>query len=345
MDPGSSAPLSDPRGALERLAARAGASFPALTAARERTAARTAEATAALAAAGPAAGAGAGVSVCVFGSWARAELTDASDDDWAVLLDDGEPAAARALLDHARSVLGSDERGPGTQGVFGDVIEAPRLARDIGLDEDTNTNTTRRMLLLLESLELHGSARGAALDRILARYLDQTLTDFQPPRFLLNDLVRYWRTICVDFEGKQAAAGTHDAKWAMRNAKLRTSRKLLFAGGLVPLLLCRTCRAHEMPAFLRRWLDAPALDRLAAAFLLVDAEEAGVRTLDAYDRWLALNGDPVARADLASVSFATRERSAVFGEVRAIGETFENGLVALLFSTQLGQVTRKYAIF
>jgi hypothetical protein len=41
--------------------------------------------------------------------------------------------------------------------------------------------------------------------------------------------------ICVDFAGKEREGRD---KWGLRNAKLRASRKVLFAGGLIPVLEC-----------------------------------------------------------------------------------------------------------
>jgi hypothetical protein len=339
VDPGSPADLGDPAGGVERLEEAAGVAFDHLRAARELTARRSADVSEVLGRVGTLDG----LSTCVFGSWAREELTTDSDDDWAVLV--GRPFApydADVLREvvAAQAVLGEGERRPGAQAVFGEPICVPDLWARIGLDADTNTNLTRRMLLLLESRELHGDVRRSAIEQILGRYLHESHAPGQPPRFLLNDVVRYWRTICVDFEGKAP-----DSKWASRNAKLRTSRKLLFAGGLVPVLLCHLCEPSATAGFLTRWFDAPALDRVSTAFLFAGLIDPGARALAAYDRWVGLMAQPDARAELETLTFATRDSSALYAEIREIGRQFEDGLGALLFSSSLGRLTRTYAIF
>ena len=343
MDLGSAPLLEDPSGALMRLSDRTGGNFQALRAARVRTDRRVAEACLALARQP----ASTRVSTCVFGSWARGELTDESDDDWAILVsqqfeaDDDDVCSERMA---AAAVLGVGDQHPGAQEIFGAPFDVTKLVLKIGLDADTNTNLTRRMLLLLESRELHGSVRAQAIAAVLARYLSEPVKPYRPPRFLLNDLVRYWRTICVDFEGKGGRGGD-DPKWATRNAKLRTSRKLLFAGGLVTVLLCQLKSDVEMPGFLTRWFDATPSDRLAAAFIYAGLEEAGARALTFYDRWLGLIADGRVREALRAVTFDTRDESELFAEIRNIGVGFQRGLDALLFGRALGPITRTYAIF
>jgi hypothetical protein len=75
---------------------------------------------------------------------------------------------------------------------------------------------------------------------------------------LLNDLTRYWRTICVDFEGKHRDTQGNDPKWVSRNAKLRTSRKLLFAGGqaMVEPVFAQTKHNRRINQFQRRGRSA-----------------------------------------------------------------------------------------
>jgi hypothetical protein len=158
--------------------------------------------------------------------------------------------------------------------------------------------------------------------------------------------MRYWRTVCVDFEGKHPLeGGGDDPKWVTRNAKLRTSRKMLFAGGLIPVLLCHLREASEMPDFLRAQLRAPPTDRLAAAFLGEEMVDEGARTLAAYDTWIGMLRDGHTRDELKTLTEATRDASPLFQEIRRLGRCLDRGLLALLFDTRLGAITRSFGIF
>jgi hypothetical protein len=288
------------------------------------------------------------VSVCVFGSWARHELTAGSDHDWALLTaqptDDKDPEIAGAMR-AAKRHLGGKDHGPGSQEIFGVPFDVHTLAHNVGLEDDTNKNLTRRMMLLLESAALTGSIHAPGWKAVLDRYMNEGVKDFWPPRFLLNDLIRYWRTVCVDFEGKHRDTHDTDPKWVPRNAKLKTSRKLLFAGGLIPILLCHRYEKEQMKAFLARWLPAPPLDRLSAAFRWAQAEAEGARALDAYDRWIAIQQDSQARATLKTLTRQTREDSDLFRDIKAIAEQFERALLTLLLDSRLRQLSRELILF
>ncbi len=345
MDPRGATPfLDNPTGAWEHLADQAGVAVPNLIAARDYTRERIHALRGRLADESNAAG----LSICVFGSWAREELTPDSDDDWAVV--SAEPFNAYdstvvSAVAIAQRHLGVEDRAPGSQKIFGVPFDVENLVNNVGLDADTNTNLTRRMLLLLESTEVKGDTHDAARKAVLGRYMNYGVKPFRPPRFLLNDLTRYWRTICVDFEGKHADKEGSDPKWVSRNAKLRISRKLLFAGGLVPILLCHLYESAAMEAFLEHWVEAVPLDRLAAAFIWADAEPEGARALLAYDRWLAIQMSKDSRDELKTLTHQNRRESELFQDIMEIGAEFERAILALLFGTRLAPLAQQYLVF
>ena len=331
---------------LTLLEQRSDREFPAIAAARRRTAARLAERAALL---------GdipihANAAVVLMGSWGRHELTTGSDDDYLVLVrglapqsgwGDEQETAAKVAERFARDPGGFG--APGRQGVFAEVVYSGDLLR-VGLDDDTNTNLTRRMLLVLESVAAcHANVlAGVRLD-VIQDYLSDALRDRRPPRFLLNDLVRYWRTIGVDFVAKDRGRG--GAGWGLRNAKLRTSRKLLFASGLLPVLRCHELRAEQIAPFLAEQFAMPPTDRVADAFLRYDALAHGADALGAYDAFLASIDDDAVRAELQAIGGrGAADSSPRWREVAQLGAAIERALLALLFETELGSVTQRYAV-
>jgi hypothetical protein len=138
------------------------------------------------------------ISVVAFGSLAREEWTSGSDLDWTLLVDGGvdyEHAHAARLF--REKVDEAKVKQPGPSGIFGTLTFSHGLIHQIGGEDDTNRNTTRRMLLLLESRPV--SADGAynrVVGGILNRYLQNDFRQYRlkVPRFLQNDLHRFWRT-------------------------------------------------------------------------------------------------------------------------------------------------------
>lgn len=272
-------------------------------------------------------------------------MTSESDDDFMVLIDGPlrdtfEPSIAAVF-----EVLGGQGRAPGPEEIFGQPASGADLRDKIGLDRDNNTNLTRRMLLLLESVPVRsdgvwGRVRQACLDG----YMSTEVKPFRPPRFLLNDVVRYWRTIAVDFEAKHRSR--RGQGWGLRNAKLRLSRKLLFSSGLLPVLECHSRSAEEIPSFLRERFALVPADRVAEAFLAYDRVESGVRSFRAYDEFLRSLDDRAFRAALKSLSLDDADTSDEFQLIRHLGREFQAGLLALLFDTrELYPLVREFAIY
>src|ERR1019366_8116577 len=289
-------------------------------------------------------------SVVVFGSIARNEVTSSSDLDWILLVDGSAvPEHKSQERDVERALAEGNYIEPGKSGVFGKMVGSHDLVHNIGGEDDLNSNTTRRVLLLLESLPISNrEAYDRVRRQILRRYLedDRGLLyaggEVRIPRFLLNDLTRYWRTITVDFVYKQRS--DNDKKWALRNAKLRMSRKLVFAAGLLHCFFChldaeaslarealRSFDLSPLTAYLETQLANAPLDVVAKACLNLRISEATSRALfDSYDRFLGILDHPEKRAELARAQTHEDLRSSkAWDEVREVSRPFHEALIAL----------------
>jgi predicted nucleotidyltransferase len=159
------------------------------------------------------------IDVLVFGSIARQEATHESDFDYLVVAH-GLPkrvTLTRELLAAAEQTRERlDLKRPGAAGMFGRVIAAADLTERIGLEQDTNANHSHRILILEESVSVYQPRlRKTLIQAILARYLaDYEQPKLGVPRFLLNDVLRYWRTLAVDYQAKRWEQVAPD--WGLR---------------------------------------------------------------------------------------------------------------------------------
>ncbi len=362
--------------AVQSLAAHLGADWPHLAAARERTAGVRRELAEAVAGDVPE-----DTSVVAFGSLARDEFGGESDIDWTLLVDGpADPAHLGAAQELGRTIH-HHGREPGREGTFGSLAFSHELIHRIGGEDDTNSNTTRRILLLLESTPL-GPRR--AYDRVLANVLGRYLEEdrglwtgrrspdhavrAKVPRFLLNDISRYWRTMLVDFAYKQRSRAGRG--WALRNIKLRMSRKLIFLSGLLscfsPVLDLDDEQVEAMfggapgggegVALLTRHLlaviERPPLETVARA--LLSRSQGGWEHDDdardlfgAYDDFLDLITDEACRQELSALSYGDLADSPAFTRGRHIASRFQGAVAAIFLHGDgpLARLTIDHGIF
>lgn len=342
-------------GALDRLADRTGAAWPTLSASRQRAWTARRELAEALDGRVPP-----DTSVVVFGSLARDEFSGESDIDWTLLVDGAADPAHLGAAREIGAVVHEHGRQPGREGTFGSLAFSHDLIHNIGGEDDTNSNTTRRILLLLESAPLGPrDAYDRVLTNVLWRYLDEDRGLWtgsgraKVPRFLLNDISRYWRTMLVDFAYKQRSRAGRG--WALRNIKLRLSRKLIFLSGLLacfsPVLDLDDPQVaaifggagdgpHRLTRHLLRVIDRPPLEVLAAALLDHAGDDANARALvDAYEAFLALISDEASREELSALRYEEFDDSLAFDRGRAIAADFQRA-VSQIFLHGDGPLTR-----
>ncbi|MDP2700294.1 DUF294 nucleotidyltransferase-like domain-containing protein [Thalassospira sp.] len=260
--------------------------------------------------------------VVVTGSFGRHEASDQSDLDYFLIGREADRNLA-PYRDVADILGAAVAKKPAANGPFSSYVPAEELVNRIGLDGDTNSITTRRLLFLLECEWLYNeNGKRAFFDQLIANYVTDTVTSDSIARFLVNDVIRYYRTISVDFEIKTREG--HAKAWAPRRLKLVFSRKMLYFGGIIAAAETAGLDYVGKRAKLSQLLQLPPIDRLQAVF--------GPRclaALDLYDHFLAQLNDPETRTRLEKIDPNDRHHP----EMRSLldnGKQFSRELIALL---------------
>ena len=270
-----------------------------------------------------------GVVVVACGSFARREASASSDFDYFIILPDAatdgdaDPVWVPALRDAIASVVPVE---PARGGPFAQLEHLPGMVRNMGGQGDTNQRLTRRMLFLLEGEPLTDVAGFRVARRtLLERYIAPRVGHGMLPLFLLNDLIRYYRTIAVDYEFKTSEA---DKPWGLRNLKLVFSRKLLYASGLFAIAATRDGPAEAKIARLEALLALTPIDRMAA----LCGETAVEPILDRYDHFLDRLEQPGLRRHLERLTRRDRD-DPVFRDLKDAGYAFTRDLQHLFTAT------------
>lgn len=273
-----------------------------------------------------------GAIVLTCGSFARREASSESDLDFYCIVhgdgadDEGsDPGWLQPIRERLLSIV---PKSASADGAFGEAIGRRSLLTNIGGNADSNEKITRRMLLLLEGESLFGAEEFKTLRKeILARYVPDHIFDHQLALFLLNDLIRYYRTMAVDYEYKTVEAAVRKP-WGLRNIKLVFSRKLLYASGLFSVARTMDCTREKKIKILDDLFSLSVIDRME--MICGVAQFSSVRKC--YDYFLSSLEDKKTRDHLNSLTPEQRNDD-VFRGLKNEGHQFTRELLKLFETT------------
>lgn len=194
-----------------------------------------------------------------------------------------------------------------------------------GPDDDAKNSLTGRLLLLLESKPLIGFTE---YDRLIDHVIEKYFLDYSTnptsfvPAFLFNDILRMWRTFCVNYEYKRKS-GLPETK--IKNLKLKYSRMLTCYSALLYLLDVYSRRKTVNQNDVRDMISKTPIERLLAVSgdctYLDDASRETVvssldRALSDYSDFLEFMHDDKKSVSIQSdmIHEQWREKSYRFGE-------------------------------
>jgi predicted nucleotidyltransferase len=270
--------------------------------------------------------------LCVYatGSYARNEASEHSDIDLFFIHEGSSKTSSVAHLDElslfARVIeIGGTMKFPtfSNDGEFLKILYLDDMLEMLGGREDDYKNSfTARMLLLLESSALvNPKLLNAIFDSFVEAYFrdyPSHSADFRPV-FLINDVLRFWKTLCLNYENRRNRPDDNVAqkrKQQVKNFKLKFSRLMTCFGTIVAV--CAKATPISKADIVELGRVAP-LDRfLSVASPIRDLDEVRQAVLQDYE-WFLQNtalstSELTSRFDSSDTKMEMFRRAEVYGD-------------------------------
>jgi len=267
--------------------------------------------------------------VVTCGSYARREASPESDMDYYCILgsaQDSAPSWAGGVRAEVLRIVG---KLPSEKGAFATNITREQLLSNFGGALDDNLTITRRMLYLLEGEFLTNEKQFLSVrHEIIEKYVSDTPRDHQVAFYLLNDIIRYWRTLAVDYAHKTSDE-ENPKPWGIRNIKLIFSRKLIYASGLFAVALTADRTEADKMRILEMLFAMTPIDRIK----YICGEANSQRLFEMYEIFLSQIADPDIRGHLDNLKRDDKGTDLVFRRLKNEGHYFSRELMGLFHRT------------
>ena len=199
-----------------------------------------------------------------------------------------------------------------------------------GPDDDYQNRFTARLLLLLESLPIYNKS---LYERVVCEITSSYFRDYKGheedfhPTFLVNDILRFWKTLCLNYEYRRNTPATGEketSKSALRNLKLRFSRMLTCFSLVIPLAVPRSSIGPEECMQL---MQERPLERLKAVATQSKKPKLWDDIARDYGWFLELTGQP--RDQTLNWIGSSENRKEAFDLSRRFGDTMYKLLVTV----------------
>lgn len=265
------------------------------------------------------------ICIVITGSYGRQEASSESDLDWYIIFDKDRDVATTleseiTAIDNL--ICKHIPNQPGSTATFGAnaIVKFSDMQSNLGGAKDKNEDLTRRMLFLLEGNWLYNDSLFKSYqEELLKKYIKESDSK-KLPRFLLNDIIRYYRTITTDFEFK---VSEKNQGWGLRNIKLKFSRKLLYFSGILAVAELDDLNYQDRIAKAVELFSLTPLER-------IEHITENIEVFAKYDTFLEKISNAANRQELDTVKKNERYNSELYFELNELSQAFSKDLQELI---------------